>query len=109
MLPSDDEHLIEQRRRGWWLLVARLSSGRTQGDAARALGLSASSSYGDFERGVTAPSLRQLVVLAKLYEVPLSTFTEPAATDEEALEDVTGVTSKRSALADEIDRARRAS
>lgn len=107
MLPTEDDLLFRQRRVGWWLFVARLASGRTQLDAAQALGLSAASSYGDFERGVTAPSLRQLTQLAILYEVPLSTFTEPAPTDEEALEMVTGVVSQRSALAGEIERVRR--
>lgn len=97
MLPSEDDHLRRERRQSWWLLVARLSSGRTQADAAAALGFAASSSYGDFERGVTQPSLRQLAVLANLYEVPLSLFTEPPTTDEERLEDQTERASRRTA------------
>jgi transcriptional regulator with XRE-family HTH domain len=98
MLPSEEDHLRRQRRQSWWLHAARLVSGRTQGDAATALGFSASSSYGDFERGITAPSLRQLAILATLYEVPLSLFTEPPQTDEERLEELTGSTSKRTDL-----------
>lgn len=95
MLPTEEDHARRQRRQSWWLLVSRLSSGRTQADAAAALEFSASSSYGDFERGVTAPSLRQLAVLATLYEVPLALFTEPPQTDEERLEELTGRVSRR--------------
>jgi len=95
MLPSEEEHDRRQRRVGWWLLVARLSADRTQGDAAAAIGLSAASSYGDFERGQTAPTLRQLVTLAALFGVPSSQFTDPPMTDEERLEKVTGRPSQR--------------
>lgn len=95
MLPSEGDHLRRQRRQSWWLIAARLVSGRTQGDASAALGFAASSSYGDLERGVRAASLRQLAILATLYEVPLSLFTEPPMTDEERLEEQTGRSSKR--------------
>jgi len=97
-VPSEEEHAQRQRRQSWWLLVARLASGRTQADAASALGLSAASSYGDFERGITAPSLRQLAILATLYGAPLSQFTEPPQTDEERLELLTGKASLRTEL-----------
>src|SRR6267154_1860409 len=90
VLPSEEEHTRRERRQSWWLLVARLASGRTQADAATALMLAAASSYGDFERGITVPSLRQLAILAQLYGVPLSLFTEPPPTDEERLETMTG-------------------
>lgn len=76
------------------MLVARLAAGKTQGDAAAAIGLVASS-YGDFERAVTPASLRQLAVLASFFGVPLSLFTDPPATDEERLETMTGNRSLR--------------
>src|SRR3954468_21336263 len=101
MLPTEADHLRRQRRQSWWLLAARLSSGRTQADAAGAIGFTAASSYGDFERGITAPSLRQLAILATLYEVPLSLFTEPPQTDEERLEELTGRTSRRTEIVQE--------
>jgi len=56
------------------------------------------SSYGDFERGVTTPSLRQLVQLATILDVPLSQFTDPPFTDEERLERDTGLQSKRTQI-----------
>jgi len=107
MLPTEEEHQRRQRAQSWWLLVARLSSGRTQADAASALGFSASSSYGDFERGVTAPSLRQLATLAVLFEVPLSLLTDPPETDEERLEALTGRRSKRTEPVERPQQGRR--
>ena len=107
VLPSEEEHAQRERRQSWWLLVARLASGRTQADAATALGLSAASSYGDFERGITVPSLRQLAILATLYGVPLAQFTEPPKTDEERLEDLTGRSSRRTLSSDESKRRQR--
>lgn len=75
----------------------RLTSGRTQGDAAAAIGLAASSSYGDFERGITEPSMKQLALLSVFFDVPLSLLTEPPETDEERLESLTGRASQRTA------------
>lgn len=95
MLPSEDELRDRQRRTGWWLLVARLAAGKTQSDAANAAGLTAASSYGDFERAVTLPSLRQLALLAAFFGVPLSLFADPPETDEERLESLTGARSLR--------------
>lgn len=102
MLPTDEELSRRQRRQSWWLLVARLSSGRTQQDAATALGV-VSSSYGDFERGVTAPSLRQLAILAALFDVPVSLFADPPFTDEERLERDTGHPSRRTKIVLPLD------
>lgn len=107
MLPTEEDHQRRQRRQSWWLLAARLSAGRTQADAAAAVGFSASTSYGDFERGVTAPSLRQLAILATLYEVPLSLFTEPPQTDEERIEELTGRPSRRTGVAPPAEPRRR--
>lgn len=102
MLPSDAIHVRNQRRLSWWLLVARLSAGRTQSDAGAAIGVTASS-YGDYERGTTPPSLKQLTTLAVLFEVPLSTFTEPKFTDEERLERDAGKRSARTQLVVDAD------
>jgi transcriptional regulator with XRE-family HTH domain len=102
MLPSEAELSRRQRRQSWWLLVARLSSGRTQADAARAIGI-VGSSYGDFERGVTAPSTRQLVLLAALFDVPIQMLIDPPFTDEERLEKRTGRVSQRTRIEVSID------
>lgn len=107
VLPSEEDHARRERRQSWWLLVARLASGRTQADAATALGLAAASSYGDFERGITVPSLRQLAILATLFAVPLAQFTEPPQTDEERLETLTGAPSQRTLSSEEPKRGRR--
>lgn len=85
MLPTEADHVLRQRRQSWWLLVARLTSGRTQADAASALGI-VGSSYGDFERGITSPSLKQLAILAALFEVPLALLTDPPETDEDRID-----------------------
>jgi len=105
VLPSEADHALRQRRQAWWLLVSRLCSGETQAAAAAACGLVAASSYGDFERGETQPSLRQLTNLAILFGVPLSTLTEPTKTDEERWEAQTGRSSLR--LADDLVSGRR--
>lgn len=105
VLPTDEELATRARRRSWWLLVARLSSGRTQGDAAAALGLTAASSYGDFERGETEPSMKQLALLSVFFDVPLSLLTEPPETDEERLEALTETPSQRT-VPDETRRRR---
>lgn len=102
MLPSEEALARRQRRLSWWLLVARLSSGRTQQDAATALKI-VSSSYGDFERGVTPPSLRQLMILAALFDVPLKVFHDPPFTDEERLERDTGNPSQRTKIVVPVD------
>jgi transcriptional regulator with XRE-family HTH domain len=95
MLPTEEDHARRQRRQSWWLLVSRLASGETQAAAAAACGLQAASSYGDFERGVTAPSLRQLHNLAILFGVDIDLLADPPETDEERWEQRTGRISKR--------------
>lgn len=87
MMPTEEELERRARRLAWWLMTARRVRGRTQADVAAYLGLKAGSSVGDFERGVTVPSLKQLALLAALYEVPITLFTDPPATDEERLLD----------------------
>lgn len=87
MLPTEDELARRTRRIAWWLHVARRVRGRTQEDVATYLSLKAGTSVGDFERGTTTPSLKQLALLAALYEVPLALFTDPPMSDEERLLD----------------------
>jgi transcriptional regulator with XRE-family HTH domain len=85
LVTSEREYELRSRRRSWWLLVARRVRGLSQAGVAQALGLSAksASTIGDWERGVSEPSLRQLAMLAGLYDSPLDLFTEPPKTDEE--------------------------
>jgi transcriptional regulator with XRE-family HTH domain len=107
-LPTEADHRRRQRRQSWWLLVARLASGRTQADAAAALGLTGPS-YGDFERGVTPPSLRQLTTLAGLFGVPVAHLADPPDTDEERLEALTGRRSVRTDLVTDVRAKKRRS
>lgn len=76
-MPTEEEILLLERRRAWWLRVAR--RGMNQSGVAQALGLSAKSgsTIGDWERGASQPSLRQLAQLAALYDVPLELFVNP--------------------------------
>jgi transcriptional regulator with XRE-family HTH domain len=61
-----------------------------QTGVAQALGLSgkSGSTIGDWERGVSQPSLRQLAQLAALYQVPLDLFVTPPKTDDERLDEI---------------------
>lgn len=87
-MPTEEEILLIERRRAWWLRVAR--RGMNQTGVAQALGLSSKSgsTIGDWERGVSQPSLRQLAQLAALYEVPLELFVNPPKTDDERLDEI---------------------
>jgi len=77
-------------RLGFWLRMARERAGKSQQGAAEYLGFSANSksSISDYENGVTVPSLPVLRRLAAWYRVPLRTFTEPEATPEERLDEL---------------------
>lgn len=74
MAQIEEAFQIERRRRAWWLFVLRRVKGLNQGGVAKALGLSvnSASTVGDWERGVSDPSLRQLHDLAILYAVPFA-------------------------------------
>jgi transcriptional regulator with XRE-family HTH domain len=87
-MPSEDDILLMERRRAWWLRVAR--RGMNQTGVAKALGLSekSGSTIGDWERGVSQPSLRQLAQMAALYGVPLELFVNPPLTDDERLDEI---------------------
>lgn len=82
-----------------------MTSGRTQADAGAALGI-VGSSYGDFERGTTIPSLRQIRTLAVVFDVPLSLLTDPPESDEDRIDrvaDRAGKPSRRTLLTVEED------
>jgi transcriptional regulator with XRE-family HTH domain len=107
VVPTAEEHAKRQRRQSWWLLVSRLASGTTQQAAAEAIGLSNASSYGDYERGVTPPSLRQLHNLAIVFGVDIDLLANPPETDEERWEQRIGRRSSRIDLEDLVERERR--
>lgn len=110
MAKSEVEYELARKRRAWWLFVARLSAGMNQAGVATALGLSenSASTVSDWERGTQDPSLKQLHDLAILYGVPLSLFTAPEPTDEEALEVITGRPSQRTISSERLATRRRA-
>jgi transcriptional regulator with XRE-family HTH domain len=87
-MPTEDEIALIERRRAWWLRVAR--RGMNQTGVAKALGLSekSGSTIGDWERGVSQPSLRQLAQLAAIYAVPLELLVNPPMTDDERLDEI---------------------
>jgi transcriptional regulator with XRE-family HTH domain len=85
---TEDEIAALRRRRGYWLRLAREQANMDQNSVARELGMSARSgtSILAWEKGKRSPSMDQLDQLARIYGVPLSTFTEPRPTDEEWLQ-----------------------
>ena len=82
---SEKEWQGRQRRRAWWLKVAREVRGMNLVGVAAALGLakSSASQVSFWERALAEPSLKQLSQLATLYDCPLSLFTDSPETDEE--------------------------
>lgn len=93
MAQTESEYEQRRRRRAWWLYVARRVSGLSQSGVAQSVGLSSksASTVGDWERGTTEPSLKQIGQLAVLYNAPLSLFMEPPPTDEERFADLAHV------------------
>jgi transcriptional regulator with XRE-family HTH domain len=87
-MPTPADLELRDRRRAWWLRVAR--RGMSQNGVAEALGLSkkSGSTIGDWERGISQPSLRQLEQLAALYAVPIDLFVSPPMTDDERLDEI---------------------
>lgn len=85
---TEDELAATRRRRGYWLRLARERANMDQNSVARELGMSARSgtSVLAWEKGKRSPSMDQLDQLARIYGVPISTFTEPRPTDEEWLQ-----------------------
>lgn len=89
---TDDEIETLGRRRGAWLRKARDRVDMDQNSVAKAIGLSERSgtSVLAWEKGRRSPSADQLHRLARLYGVPVSTFTDPRPTDEEWLDEIAG-------------------
>jgi transcriptional regulator with XRE-family HTH domain len=84
---TEDELATVRRRRGYWLRLARERANMDQNSVARELGMSPKSgtSVLAWEKGVRSPTMDQLDQLARIYGVPVSTFSEPRPTDEEWL------------------------
>lgn len=91
-MPTDAEQQARRRRRAWWIASARRADPRKPKlvDVAVAVGLAANSAstVSDWENNVSEPSLRQLERLAAYYGLPLSTFTDPAETEQDRLDDL---------------------
>jgi transcriptional regulator with XRE-family HTH domain len=87
---TDEEIETLGRRRGYWLRKARDRVHMDQNSVAKAIGLSARSgtSVLSWEKGRRSPKADQLHRLARLYGVPVATFTDPRPTDEEWLDDL---------------------
>lgn len=87
---TEDEIAMIRRRRGYWLRLAREHANMDQNSVARELGMSPKSgtSVLAWEKGTRSPNVDQLHQLARIYQVPVSTFTEPRPTDEEWLDEL---------------------
>ena len=87
---TEDELTKLRRRRGYWLRLARERANMDQNSVARELGMSPKSgtSILAWEKGTRSPNMDQLHQLARIYDVPVSTFSEPRPTDEEWLDDL---------------------
>ena len=87
---TEDELTKLRRRRGYWLRLARERANMDQNSVARELGMSPKSgtSVLAWEKGTRAPNMDQLHQLARIYDVPVSTFSEPRPTDEEWLDEL---------------------
>lgn len=92
VLMTEAEREAERRRRGYWLRLARENAGPNggvlnQAVAAKAIGLSerSGSAISDMEKGKREASATELTILARLYGVPVSWFSEPKPTDLEEL------------------------
>lgn len=79
---------LDDRRRGFWLRMARERANLTQTGAAERLGLrnQAKSTISGWESGAREPRLRYLKAMAVLYGVPLDLFTDPPPTAYESID-----------------------
>ena len=79
----------EQRRRGFWLRIARERADLSQEDAAKQIGLSgkSKSTMSAWEAGTREIPASKLAALARLYAVPVERFMEPAPTAFEAIDE----------------------
>lgn len=108
-MAAEDE--LYKKRLGFWLRAARERSGKSQAGAAELLGFSPKSkpTISDYENGVTIPSLPALRRLAEWYGLPLETFTDPAPTPEERLDEIARLAAQREQRQwDEVAGGRRA-
>lgn len=89
LLPMATASVLENKRRGFWLRVARERANLTQEAVIKELGLSSrsKSTMSAWESGAREPKLRYLTGMARLYEVPVSVFLEPEPTAEEQLDE----------------------
>ncbi len=80
---------IDNKRRGFWLRIAREAANLTQAAVAEQLELSSQSksTMSAWEAGTREPKLRYLKAMADLYGVPLEFFTEPEPTAYERIEE----------------------
>jgi transcriptional regulator with XRE-family HTH domain len=87
---TEDELAQLRRRRGYWLRLARERANMDQNSVALQLGMSPRSgtSVLAWEKGTRSPTMDQLDQLARIYSVPISSFTESLPTDEEWLDDL---------------------
>ena len=89
---TEDEIGALRLRRGYWLRRARERANMDQNSVAKAIGLSERSGTVilAWEKGRRSPDVDQLHQLARLYNVPMSLFTEPRETDAEWLAELAG-------------------
>lgn len=73
---------VEDRRRGFWLRMARERANLSQPAAAALLGLSdkSASTLSAWESGTREPSPSKLKAMAELYAVPVALFYAPPPT-----------------------------
>lgn len=79
---------VDNKRRGFWLRIARERANLTQDAVAGELGLStkSKSTMSAWEAGTREPKLRYLKAMATLYGVPLEMFTDPEPTAHERID-----------------------
>jgi len=80
---------LDNKRRGFWLRMARERANLTQAAVAGQLGLSSESksTMSAWEAGTREPRLRYLKEMARLYGVPLEMFTDPEPTAAERIDE----------------------
>lgn len=80
----------ENRRRGFWLRMARERANLSQEAVAALVGLSkrSKSTMSAWENGDREPKPTKLSTMARLYGVPVRVFTEPEPTAYERLDDL---------------------
>lgn len=87
--PMGTDPVLDNKRRGFWLRMARERANLTQAAVAGQLGLSSESksTMSAWEAGTREPKLRYLKEMARLYGVPLEMFTDPEPTAVERIDE----------------------